>query len=91
MCALSSCKPIITPAWLEEAVRCFHDNKILPSPLQYQPAVVDDNVGNSGVSFKPNFERSSLFQDRVFYFLDEKQVSDVKVSECPTVRDDYRD
>ncbi len=73
--ALASCRPIVTPAWLEEAAKCLASNTVLPACSGYLPEVVDSNVSSSeAVSFAPDFRRRSLFQDRVFYFFVEKQV-----------------
>ena len=79
MCALSSCKPVVTSDWLTEAIRCRQSSLPLPSPSSFQPKVVDANIINTAdgaaVSFAPNYTRTGLFQDRVFYFLSEKQVA----------------
>ena len=73
--ALSSCKPVVTPAWIEEAVRCHQSSLPLPSPSTFQPSVVDANIeSGTAVSLAPNYGRTSLFQDCVFYFMSEKQV-----------------
>lgn len=74
VCALASCKPIVTPAWLKEVVTCYRDNKPLPDPAQYTPEVVDEEVKRSSVCFSPDLRRATLFQDRVFYFFTTLQV-----------------
>jgi hypothetical protein len=79
VCALSSCKPVVSPDWVREAVRCRRSSLPLPSPSAYQPQVVDSNLTSCGedgqaVSFAPDYNRTALFKDRVFYFLSEKQL-----------------
>ena len=74
--ALSSCRPIVTPVWLEQAVTCWREGRVLPSCAAFEPEVSDSNIGSGSkeVSFQPDFKRSSLLQDKVFYFLTKKQV-----------------
>ncbi len=74
VCALASCKPIVTLAWLKDAVASYRDNKALPKPTKYTPTVVDEEVRRSDASFSPHFKRRTLFQDRVFYFFNQSQV-----------------
>ena len=74
MSALASCRPIVTPSWLEAASQCFSEGKALPNPADYQPKVVDANLDEG--SFRPDYRRRTLFQDRMIYFLCEKQVGD---------------
>ena len=78
--ALASCRSIVTPAWLEEAVTHLTAGKVLPSCVDFLPDVVDGNIdsGSQGISFKPDYKRMSLLQDRVFFFLTEKQVLIIK-------------
>ena len=64
----SSC-PIVIPSWLEAASQCFSEVKALPCPADYQPEVVDTNLDEGEVSFRPDFRRRILFQDRTIYFL----------------------
>ena len=83
--ALSSCKPVVTPAWVSEAARCLQASLPLPSTSSYQPKVVDTNIGSgengAPASFAPNYNRTVLFQNRVFYFLAEKQVC-ISIPSC---------
>ena len=79
VCALSSCKPVVSPDWVREAVRCRRSSLPLPAPSAYQPQVVDSNLAGCGedrqaVLFAPDYNRTALFKDWVFYFLSEKQV-----------------
>ncbi|CAI8012351.1 Nibrin [Geodia barretti] len=79
VCALSSCKPVVSPDWVREAVRCRRSSLPLPAPSAYQPQVVDSNLAGCGedrqaVLFAPDYNRTALFKDRVFYFLSEKQL-----------------
>ena len=76
--ALSSCRPIVTPSWLEAASQCFSEGKALPHPTDYQPDVVDTNLDEGEVCFRPDFRRRTLFQDRTIYFLCNKQVSSIE-------------
>ncbi len=77
VCALASCRPIVTIAWLRDAVASCRDNKALPKPTKYMPTVVDEEVRKSDACFSPNFKRRTLFQDRVFYFFNQSQVHNV--------------
>ena len=79
VCALACCKPVVTVAWLEEAVQHYRDNRMLPCTAQYLPPIVDEEVKKSEVSFAPNSTRTSLFLDRVFYFFNKDQASSVSV------------
>jgi hypothetical protein len=60
--------------WLEAASQNFSEGKALPNPADYQPELVDTNLEGGEVSFRPNFSRRTLFQDRTIYFLCSKQV-----------------
>lgn len=68
------CRPIVTVAWLEEAVRCFSDNQALPVVTPYLPDVVEPGLGSSTVSFQPDFKRRQLFSKLIFYFIQKEKV-----------------
>ena len=72
---MAYCRPIITPAWLEEAVKCDTSNRMLPDPARYLPPVVDEHLGSVTVSFSPSFDRKQVFAGKTFFFLTKKQVS----------------
>ena len=74
--ALASCRPIVTPSWLEEAAKNLGAGHPLPDSTPYLPSLVDSNIegASKGMSFAPDFRRTSLFKDRTFYFLTESQV-----------------
>ena len=76
----------MTPSWLEEAVKNLGAGRPLPDSAPHLPPLVDSNIGGASkdVSFAPDFQRTSLFKDRTFYFLTEKQVC-VCVSVCVCV------
>ena len=84
--ALSSCRPIVTPAWLQEAIRCTSVSQPLPPPSAFLPEIADTSISAEGVKaaslFSPKYSRTVLFQDRVFYFLSEKQVQCVCSVQC---------
>lgn len=74
--ALSICKPIITPSWLEEAVKCVREKKMLPPLTEYEPNLVDSYLHTgSQLSISPNQTRRKLFKEKTIYFLNEKQHS----------------
>ena len=74
--ALASCRPVVTTAWLEAAVRCKEEGVALPSCHAHQPEVVDPSITGHGrsFSFQPNYSRTSLFTGKTFYFLCQSQV-----------------
>ena len=74
--AISSCRPIVTLAWLEAAVRCMKSKQVFPDCAGYLPPVVDANIKDTmdSSAFKPNLKRTELFKGLTFYFLTEKQV-----------------
>jgi hypothetical protein len=77
VCALASCRPIITHSWLEAAVTHLTEGKPLPTPEAYLPKMVDTNLGSAKVTFHPDYSRKELFRERVFYILDKEQVHTV--------------
>ena len=90
VCALSSCKPVVSPDWVKEAIRCRNSSLPLPSPSSYQPPVVDVNLTGRGadgqtVTFAPDYSRTVLFKDRVFYFLSDKQVMEFGIFHLSTM------
>ena len=75
--ALAHCKPIITPAWMEDVVKCLAARKPLPCTSHYLPPLVDGNLGSVDVSFHPDYKRRKLFSDKTVYFLSERQVHNI--------------
>ena len=72
--ALAACRPVVTSRWLEEAVKARREGRVLPQTSAYLPTIVDENADVGVESFAPDFRRAKLFQNRVFYFISEKQV-----------------
>ncbi|XP_013418240.1 nibrin [Lingula anatina] len=80
VCALISQKPIVTPEYLTQLLEAYDQNKQLPNPDDFIPALAELLLNPDEVSFKKNPARQTLFSGMKFIFLSPKQFRKLSIA-----------
>ncbi|XP_035220213.1 nibrin-like [Stegodyphus dumicola] len=73
LCCLVSAKPIVQPEYFEELKKSLHSTSTVISPNNFVPPIGESLIDQDKVSFGVNLQRKQIFENRTFFFLDEKQ------------------
>ncbi|XP_043544051.1 nibrin isoform X3 [Chiloscyllium plagiosum] len=73
ICAMICCRPIVKPEFFVSLIRAIRNRQCLPSPESFSPPIDEPSIkpGELDITTKP--ERKSIFRDKTFIFLNEKQ------------------
>ncbi|KAF8768244.1 Nibrin like protein [Argiope bruennichi] len=73
LCCLVSAKPIVKPEYFQELHQSLKNSAAFLSPKQFVPPIGEALIDKDVVSFNVNLQRKTIFKDKTFFFLDEKQ------------------
>ncbi|XP_015910375.1 nibrin isoform X2 [Parasteatoda tepidariorum] len=73
LCCLCSAKPIVKPDYFVDLLNSLTTSSKIICPKQYIPPIGEALIDKDVVSFDINNQRKSLFENKNFFFLDEKQ------------------
>ncbi|XP_072426375.1 nibrin isoform X3 [Chiloscyllium punctatum] len=73
ICAMICCRPIVKSEFFVSLIRAIRNRQYLPSPESFSPPIDEPSIkpGELDITTKP--ERKSIFRDKTFIFLNEKQ------------------
>ncbi|XP_026867287.2 nibrin [Electrophorus electricus] len=74
ICALLSCRPIVTPEFFTELSRAVQRRDALPTLESFRPEMGEPSLTKKPVDLHPHMERKTLFRDKTFVFLSTKQM-----------------
>ncbi|GFU02786.1 nibrin [Nephila pilipes] len=73
LCCLVSTKPIVKPEYFQELKKSLKNSATIILPNRFIPPIGEALIDKDVVSFDINPQRKSLFKNKTFFFLDEKQ------------------
>ncbi|XP_065184978.1 nibrin-like [Sycon ciliatum] len=77
--ALAACKPIVVPEYFQTFDSCAENCQRCPNPTDYLPSVSDESLKDlDKVAFAVKYSRRTLFKDKTFFFLTERQYAELK-------------
>ncbi|CAL1281870.1 unnamed protein product [Larinioides sclopetarius] len=73
LCCLVSAKPIVKPEYFQELKQSLKNSAAFLSPNQFVPPIGEALIDKDVVSFSIDLRRKTIFKNKTFFFLDEKQ------------------
>ncbi|KAM4688744.1 nibrin isoform 2-T2 [Discoglossus pictus] len=73
ICALVCCRTIVKPTYFSELIKAIQQKQSLPTITSFIPLLEEPSIKSESLDLSENAKRKSIFQKKVFIFLNNKQ------------------